>query len=176
MVHQIAMTYLTGLVYRPDAQRQVLYFPWGGIYWEDEIPDRRQLMDLPEDGLVQILRLINIRYRLWAGKELSRDDQRFWMEAKSLVPACPIFQRLHLSPDDRLKHEVAAQTCAEFTEELLAPSDPASVAERCPGVEHITGTFYFRKRKKPSPRLTKTVPPWWRVWWRGHEEPQAKLD
>jgi hypothetical protein len=146
MLSKTAHAYLSALTYRPAAERRTCYFPTSGIYWEDEIPDLQQFMKLPEDGLLQILRLFHIRYGIWEGAPLAEDEQRFWNAAKSQLPDCPLFQRVGLSPDDQLAQGVAQRIGAEMTEALFADADQVRVVEKCPGVQEISATFDLLKR------------------------------
>ena len=75
---ETTLGFLSTLTYRADAKRQVCWLPLGGIYWEDEMPDIRHLMNIPEDDRNQIFRLFAIRLRLWKGEPLPDGERRFW--------------------------------------------------------------------------------------------------
>ena len=148
MLNQTALAYLAALTYRDDAKRQICWIPVSGIYWDDEIPDLQELWKVPEDGLLQILRLFSIRYAIWRGESLSGDDQLFWDDAKSRLPGNPIFQRLKLAADDRLAQESAARAGADMIEALATEADHVRVTEKCPGVEEFSITFDLTKSKR----------------------------
>lgn len=161
MLNQTAITYLAALTYREDAKRQVCWIPVGGIYWDDEIPDLQEIWKVPEDGLLQVLRLFSIRYGIWRGESLSGDDQLFWDDARSQLPGCPIFQRLKLSPDDLLAQESAARAGAETFEALSSEADQVSVIEKCPGVEEFSITFDIAKGQGPVSQPKPPRKSWW---------------
>ncbi|MCI0352807.1 MAG: hypothetical protein L0Z53_25580 [Acidobacteriales bacterium] len=49
MLSEATIGRLSELKYRSDAQWRVCLIPLTGIFWEDEMPDIRQFMALPED-------------------------------------------------------------------------------------------------------------------------------
>lgn len=164
MLGETAHAYLSALTYRPTAERRTWYFPTSGIYWEDEIPDREELMKLPEDSLLQILRLFHIRYGIWEGAPLAEDERQLWNAAKSQLPDCPVFQRVEISPDDQLAQDAALRTGAEITESLFADADQVRVVEKCPGVQEITATFDLTKRTDlTSPSTVRIKSRWERI-------------
>jgi len=94
MLNEAAKNYLKSLIYKSDAEIINCMIPLGGIYWNDEITDFQVIHDLPDDARKDIYRLIQIRYNLWDGEELSQSDMRFLQAALALVPDCPLFKRL----------------------------------------------------------------------------------
>ena len=56
MLSETTLGFLSTLIYRADAKRQVCWLPLGGIYWKDEMADIRHLMKIPEDDKNQIFR------------------------------------------------------------------------------------------------------------------------
>lgn len=161
MLNETALAYLSPLTYRADAKLKVCFVPLSGIYWDDEIPHLRHFMHLPEDSLVQILRLFGIRYRIWQSLSLTEDDRQYWNYAKSQLPDCPIFQRLKLSQDDQLAQNAAVKAGAEVEEALLADADQVSVTEKCPGVEEFSANFDLRKRSSLIGSPARKTKPWW---------------
>jgi hypothetical protein len=161
MLSETALAYLSALTYRPAAERQTCFLPLGGIYWDDEIPDIQQLMRLPEDGLLQILQLFSIRYRIWQGTPQSEDDQAIWDHSRSQLPECPIFRRVQLSADDQLAQDTALRSSDEITEALFAEADQLSVSEKCSGVQEFSATFDLRKCNGPAGSPTVRIKPWW---------------
>jgi hypothetical protein len=176
MLSKTAQAYLSALTYRPAAERRTCYFPASGIYWEDEIPDLQELMKLPEDGLLQILRLFPIRYGIWEGAPLTEDEQQLWNAARSQLPDCPLFQRVELSPDDQLAQDAAVRTGTEITKAVFADADQLRVVEKCPGVQEISATFDLTKRSNlTSPPTVRIKPRWARILDRILRRRQARL-
>jgi hypothetical protein len=113
MLSERAIAFLSPLRYEPNAERRSCILPLGGIYWEDEIPDFKVLLKIPEDDRNLIYRLFSIRFRIWEGAKLSECDQDFWDSARSQVPTYPLFQRLDLSADDRQAQAEVEQNAIE---------------------------------------------------------------
>lgn len=139
------VAYLSALSYRPDAARQVCWIPLGGLYWEDEIPDIRDLMQLTEDDQLQLFRLFAIRYKLWEGEGLNAEDRQFWDGSRSQVPHAPIFQRLQLSAADKKAHAEARQASTDALETLFADADRVTLTEHGSGVQTFSATFDLTK-------------------------------
>jgi hypothetical protein len=110
MLSETTLAHLSDLTYRPDAKRRVCLLPLGGIYWEDEMPDLRQIMKIPEDDRNQMFRLFGIRARFWKGEALPADEQRFWDTARSQMPSWALFQRQTISVDDRHAQDVGPKS------------------------------------------------------------------
>ncbi len=148
--------FLSTLIYRADAERQICWLPLGGIYWDDELPDIRHLMEIPEDDRNQIFRLFSIRLRLWKGEALPDVEQQFWDTTYSHVPSWVFFRRQQISEDDQHAQEQAEQAATDALEVLLADADLASIREK-DGVQEFSATFDLTKR--PTPAKKK------RSWW-----------
>ena len=121
--------YLKGLAYNPSAERIPCIIPLGGIYWSDEIPDFDTFFEFPEDDQASILRLFSIRFTIWAGHELAKDDASYWEEARTLFPHCPIFRRLQLSPDDQKAQEATMKNAEEFFDAMFSGATDATISE-----------------------------------------------
>jgi hypothetical protein len=67
MLTENTISTLSTLTYRADAKRQVCVLPLAGIYWDDELPDIRELTKISEDDRVQIFRLFGLRCRYLEG-------------------------------------------------------------------------------------------------------------
>jgi hypothetical protein len=156
MLSEATAAQLSARTYRCDAKRRFCLLPLGGIYWEDEIPDLRQLWKLPEEDRNQIYRLFGIRYRIWKGASLHEDDQLFWETARSQVPDWALFQRVKVSPADQLAQDQTERIAKEEFEALLAEADQVTVSEKYPGVEAFSATF----------DLTKSVTANRKSWWK----------
>jgi hypothetical protein len=156
MMSETTLGFLSTLTYRSDAKRQVCWLPLGGIYWEDEMPDIRHLMDIPEDDRNQIFRLFAIRLRLWKGEPLPDGERRFWDATYSQVPSWAFFRRQETSADDQHAQEQAERGAADALEALLADADRVSISEK-DGVQEFSATFDLTKRKTPKEKK--------RSWW-----------
>lgn len=154
---QAALDYLSALTYRPGAARLSSLLPLSGIYWEDEIPDLVRLMHLPEQELMQVYRLFHIRFKLWANEPLSFSDEEFWHDARSRVPRCPLFMRLHPSADDLRANDEAARIASEELAALFKDAAQVSISEDEHGVQRFSATFDLAKQQ-PSHHPT----PWWK--------------
>jgi len=122
-----ALKYLHSLTFNPCAERLSCMIPMGGIYWSDEIPDFHVLMNVPESDRKQIYRLFAIRFRLWAGEQLTDDDQSYWSATQRLVPNYPVFHRVQISDDDRAAQAAAEQDAMAGFEALFGGADEVKV-------------------------------------------------
>lgn len=153
---ETTLGFLSTLTYRADAKRQICWLPLGGIYWDDEMPDIRHLMNIPEDDRNQIFRLFTIRLRLWKGETLPDAEQQFWDTTYSQVPSWAFFRRQQISDDDQHAQEEAERSAAEALEALLADADRVSIIEK-DGVQEFSATFDLTKRPTPTEKK--------RSWW-----------
>ncbi|MEM7392569.1 MAG: hypothetical protein AAF492_09480, partial [Verrucomicrobiota bacterium] len=139
------------------AERQTCVLPLGGIYWDDEIPEFRALMDIPESDRLSILNLFRIRFKIWDGEPPSGEDKVFWDVARNQVPDYPLFRRLELSEDDRAAQEHVERSAEEGFEALFADADEVSVTEEN-GFQSFSVTFDLTKEVGGS----ASPKPWWR--------------
>jgi hypothetical protein len=146
MLSEMTAGFLSALTYQGDAQRQVCWLPLGGIHWEDEIPDIRHLMKLPQDDRNQIFRLFCIRVRLWKGEALTDAQRQFWDMTHSQVPGWAFFQRQQISDDDLHAQENAEWATTDALEVLFADAHEVSVSEE-DGVESFSATFRLTKEQ-----------------------------
>jgi hypothetical protein len=148
MLTEGALKYLRPLRFNPSAERHSCVIPMGGIYWSDEIPDFRALMDVPESDRKQIYRLFAIRFKLWDGEELSDDDRSYWSAAQQLVPDYPVFHRVQISDRDRAAQAAAEQEAVAGFEALFDGADEVKINDD----GSFSATFDLTK-EKPQP--------WW---------------
>jgi hypothetical protein len=127
MLSEGARNYLRPLAFNPSAERQSCIIPMGGIYWSDEIPDFQALLDVPESDRNQVYRLFAIRFKLWAGEELSDADQFFWNAAQQAVPEYPVFHRIRISEEDRAAQAAVEQETIAGFETLFSGADEVMV-------------------------------------------------
>jgi len=149
MLSDIAVNYLSPLEYRPDAERRSCVLPLGGIYWSDEIPDFRHLLEVPENDRNLIYRLFSIRFKIWDGDDLSGDDQQFWDTARSQVSGYPLFRRLQLSPEDRLAQDRMEQDALASLEALFAGAERIAITTDKHGFQSFSATFDLTKDDVP---------------------------
>lgn len=159
MLSAAAVAFLSPLAYRAQAERRICWIPLGGIYWDDEIPDVKLFVALPEQDRNLVLRLFRIRLTLWAGEEPSQDDQRFLDAARSQVPTYPLFQQLRLEPEDQRAQEEFERSAIESFDELFADADDVKVTQEA-GIFHFSATFDLTKQGPPE----QTLPSWKRLW------------
>ncbi len=141
-----ALKYLRPLRFDPNAERLSCMIPLGGIYWSDEIPDFHALMDVLESDRKQIYRLFAIRFKLWAGEELTDDDQSYWNAAKQLIPDYPVFHRIRISDGDRLAQAAAEQEAVAGFEALFGGADEIKINDD----GSFCATFDLTKEKPQS--------------------------
>jgi len=159
MLTEATLGFLSTLTYRADAKRLVSWMPLSGIHWEDELPHIHLLHEIPENDLDQILRLFNIRVRLWHGEVLSDKEQQLWDATYSQVPQWAFFRREHVSDDDQHAQEAAERGGAIVYEALFAEADEITIVEN-DGIQHISATFDLTKEQVPpqkKPRLWRRV-------------------
>lgn len=99
----------------------------GGIYWADEIPDFRALMDVPESDRNCIYKLFAIRFKIWSGEVLTDDENSYWNAAKQQIPNYPIFHRIQISDGDRAAQAAAEQETLAGFEALFGMADEIKV-------------------------------------------------
>lgn len=63
MLSETAAAHLRALTFRHNAERTACLLPYTGIYWEDELPELRQMMTLSEQEQIQVFRLLGMRVR-----------------------------------------------------------------------------------------------------------------
>lgn len=156
MLTETTLRFLSTLTYRVDAKRQVCWLPLGGIYWEDEMPHIRHLMNIPKDDRNQILRLFSIRQQIWKGEPLAEAERQVWDATYSQVPSWAFFRRQQISEDDQRAQEQAAQGATDALAALFADADQVSVHEK-DGVQEFSATFDLTKKQTP----TEKKPSWW---------------
>jgi len=126
MLSEKAVALLADLPYRPDAEWGVNILPFGSIYWKDEMPSLRDLVDKQDDMLI-IHAMFGIRLKLWDREVLNAQDQGLWDAVKSQVPHWALFHRLNLNEEQKqARKEAERQVDREF-ESLSDDSDNAPV-------------------------------------------------
>jgi hypothetical protein len=145
MLSKVAAEYLSSLGYRADAERKVCFLPFAGIYWEDEIPDLKILMKLPETDRHLVFRLFSIRQRIWDRQDLDSDDQQFWDEVRVQVPDFALFQRLDISAADR---DAQNRVMEETDKAMAAWISDADQADITPGKHSTTFSLTYDLTKK----------------------------
>ncbi len=118
MLSAKALTVLRALTYRPDADWAVNILPFGSIYWNDEMPDVRSLLDFNDMAL--IFKMFGIRLNIWDGKPLTNADQQLWNTVQRQVPHWALFKRLSLSDEQRLARAEAERQVEQEFESLGA--------------------------------------------------------
>ena len=156
MLSESLVAFLSELIYRPNAKRQVRLLPLGGIYWEDEMPDLREIMKIPEADRHQMFRLFGIRARLWKGEALPADEQLFWDTAHSQMPSWALFRRQTISDDDRQAQDEAERATTDGLGELFARADKVSISEK-DGLQRFSATLNLSKEQRAVTRKAS----WW---------------
>jgi len=170
MLTEATTTMLSALTYRAGAKRRVCVLPLGGIYWDDELPELRELTKIPQGDHGDIFRLLGIRSRLWRGEILSANDQQFWDGMQALVPSWAAFQRTQVSPEDLQADEDAQRETMEGLKAWFSDADEVSVSEK-DGLEHFSLTFDLTK----SERAARANEPWWKRIFRSRLTTQSRL-
>jgi len=134
-----AKRYLSGLTYNSSAERDQSIVPLGTIHWKDEIPAWDAFLELPEEDQASILRLFAIRSEIWSKCSLSEEDDAWWSAARSLFPQCPIFRRLHLSPDDERARDDCLEEALSFFDAMFSGATDVSITEE-KGVTKVSAT------------------------------------
>jgi hypothetical protein len=160
MLSDKTATQLSALTYRADAKRQVCLLPLGGIFWDDEMPQMRDFVHIPEEDRTQILRMFGIRLSHWKGETLTESDHKFWDEINLKAPTWALFRRQHISAEDLLAQNEAEEQTARELEALFADADEVTITEK-DGVQSFAATF---KLKKDEPAVLRKKPWWKRLW------------
>jgi hypothetical protein len=146
MLTEGALNYLRPLRFNPTAERLSCMIPMGGIYWSDEIPDFHALMTVSESDRKEIYRLFAIRFKLWAGEELTDDEQSYWNDARELVPDYPVFHRIRISDGDRAAQAAAEEEAIAGFEALFGGADEVKMNDD----GSFSATFDLTKEKRHS--------------------------
>jgi hypothetical protein len=157
MLTERAVAYLQPLRFSNSAERKTCLIPLGGIYWEDEFPDFREMMDLPEVDRSGIYRLLALRFKIWKGVELEGADREFWDAARAQVPEYALFSRLKLSDEDRAAQEAIEAELEEAFELLFANADEVTITEKG-GFQSYSATFDLTKERGAVAHKR----PWWK--------------
>jgi hypothetical protein len=150
------ITMLSALTYRVDAKRQVCLLPLAGIYWDDELPDLRELFKISEDDREQIFRLLGLRYQIWKGEVLTDEERQFWQNMQSLIPTWAFFERQEVTPEDLQAQDDASRSTTEVLQAWFADADEVSVTEKM-GVQRFSLKFDLTKGDGPVSKR--------RSWW-----------
>jgi len=148
-------TILSAFTYRPDAERAVWCIPFVGIIWNDELPEVRELIRIPEEDNVQIFRMFDIRSRLWKAETLSREDEQLWSTIRSQVPNWALFSRERISAEEMRAQQEAELESAKAFEEFFADADEVTISEK-DGVQAWSATFNLKKHDPVGPSKA-----WW---------------
>jgi hypothetical protein len=126
MLSEKAVALLAALPYRPDAEWGVNILPFGSIYWKDEMPSLRDLVEKQDDMLI-IHAMFGIRLKLWDREVLNAQDQRSWDAVKGQVPHWVLFHRLNLNEEQEQAREEAERQVEREFESLSDNCDNAPV-------------------------------------------------
>jgi len=145
MLSEAAIDFLAPLTFRATAERRSCLLPLSGIYWEDEIPDFKALLKLPEQDRSLVLRLFSIRFSIWDGEELPEADQLYWDQARLQVPNYALFQRLDLSLEDRRAQDAVLREAIECFDAFFAGADEVKITEDEHGMKSFSATIDLTK-------------------------------
>jgi hypothetical protein len=123
MLSERMVAVLSALPYRPDSEWEVCILPFGSVYWKDEMPEIRDMLDTQDRTTV--LRMFGIRLQLWDNEVLNAEDRQLWDAVQRQVPDWALFKRLSLSDEQRAAREQAEQQVQQEFESLGADQDEA---------------------------------------------------
>lgn len=123
MLSERMVALLSALPYRPDAEWEVNILPFGSVYWKDEMPEMRDMLDMQD--MTTVLRMFGIRLQLWDNEVLNAEDRQLWDAVERQVPDWALFKRLSLSHEQRVAREKAEQQVQREFESLGADHDEA---------------------------------------------------
>jgi hypothetical protein len=112
---------LSALPYRPDAEWGVNILPFGSIYWKDEMPEMRDMLDI--EDMTTVNKMFGIRLQLWDNEVLNAEDRQLWDAVKRQLPEWALFKRLSLSDEQRAAREKAEKQVQQEFESLGADHD-----------------------------------------------------
>lgn len=154
---------LATFTHREDARRVFCWLPISGIVWDDEIPDVKELGQLPEEDRNQILKLFGLRVRRWRGDTLVGNEHQFWEELRAQVPEWAFFQRQTATADDLRAQDQVDKETTEFLEQMCEEADEATVTEG-DGFQSFSATFDLTKKQSAikTPSLWERLLNRWR--------------
>ncbi len=145
------------LVFDENAQMHCCYIPLASAFWEDEHPGGHLSSEADKVSQRSIYRLIEARRSFWDKHEISRELERLWLEAKSLIPEWPGFRRMELSEAERKYIDQCEATSEEFWAAFIGGADEVEVIDHEDGTVQWSATFNLEEEKKPGT-------PWWKFW------------
>jgi hypothetical protein len=160
MISPLAHEYLSDLRFNPKAVRQCCVLPLGGIYWSDEIPDFKALVQMPADDQQCIYRVFGVRFRLWAGERLTSADDIFWCYCEKAYPECPILRRTALEPEDRKAQDECVAEAIEGFDALFAGADKVEVKSGPHGMDSFSATFDLTEDEPSVPFWKRLLRRW----------------
>ncbi len=120
---------LSQMPIRQDAELRVSYLPLGSIYWTDELNEIvDELITAAEEESQALLRLFQIRARMWDGEPLDDADREFFVAAREQVPDYALFQRLDIGGDALLLHREVKEAATEFWRVFFEDGEKAQPA------------------------------------------------
>lgn len=123
MLSERMVAVLSALPYRPDSEWQVNILPFGSVYWKDEMPEMRDMLDTQD--MTTVLRMFGIRLQLWDDEALNAEDRQLWDAVRRQVPDWALFKRLSLCDEQRAAREKAEQQVQREFESLGGDQDEA---------------------------------------------------
>jgi hypothetical protein len=147
MLAEPLIALLNRMQFCTDAKRLVSILPLGSIYWDDEMPNYRDLMKLSEDERFMMWRLFGIRLRVWDNEELAPEDKSLWDAGRSEAPDWALFRRTALSSVDRKAREEAEKDVEAQLEGFFQGADQVELRDRGGGVQEFSATFDLTKRR-----------------------------
>jgi hypothetical protein len=164
MLTENTVAVLAGLALHGRAKRQVCFIPLGGIYWDDEMPDIRELFRIVEEDRHQILRLFGIRVKLWRREDISAEDRKLWESIRSQVPAWAFWNRETITDDDYSAQDNAERDTTDGLAALFADADRVTISDK-DGLQSFSATFDLTKKPAATP---PRLPFWKRIFrnWR----------
>ena len=123
MLSERMVAVLSALPYRPDAEWGVNILPFGSVYWKDEMPEMRDMLDI--EDMTTVHRMFGIRLQLWDNEVLNAEDRQLWDAVKRQLPEWALFKRLSLSDEQKAAREKAEQQVQQEFESLGADDDGA---------------------------------------------------
>jgi hypothetical protein len=122
MLSEKIVAILAAMPYQPDAEWEVNILPFGSVFWKDEMPAIRDLLDRPED--MEIIHVMfGLRLKVWDGEPLNPQDQELWDAVRRQVPDWALFKRLSLTNEQRLARERAEQQVEQEFESIAPKQD-----------------------------------------------------
>lgn len=146
------------LQFQSNASSSCNYLPLATLIWKDEHPNGKLPRKMDEESRTSIYKLIEARRVFWDRNEVPPELEILWLQAKSIIPNWPGFQRLHLTEDQMNEVIACEKNSEELFRALMESSDQFELKKEKDGTSTFSASFDI------TPETEEVKKPWWKFW------------